>query len=214
MSKNVTLQGVKTQGVVDRTAGNAQFTMNCNGVVEIKDCEFGQQGHNCLEIGLKAGYAPKHVIVENCDFTGTLANNAISIYGWQDGANIIIRNCSFGKLSNAIRLSNKLNTKCNVVFENVFVEEWATDEYAGLLLLQDYTSKTAEDAIANNLFGEGKISISFKNVRYPNGEAIVPEDAGQICVGGDMPQVVYVYRDKGGMVSYDETTYPMMTFSA
>lgn len=214
MSKNVTLQGVKTQGINDKTSGNAQFNVNCNGVVEIKDCDFGQDGYNCVEIGLKKGYAPKHVIVENCDFTGVLSNNAISVYGWQDGANIIIRNCNFGKVSNVLRFSNKLNTTCNVILENITVEEWVDNEYAGLILMQDYTSLTEEEAIEKNLFGEGKMNISFKNVRYPNGDLIAPEYEGQICVGGDMPQVVYVYRDKGGMVSYDESVYPTMTFQA
>ena len=214
MSRNVILKDIVTSGSNDRSAGNAQFTIDCNGVVEVKDCTFGQSGYNVLEIGLKKGYAPKHIIEENSDFKGDNINNGISIYGWQDGANIILRNCTFGKLSNPVRISNKLNNTCNIVFENVTVEQWEEGDYAGFILMQDYTSATEEEAIANNLFANTKINITFKNVRYPNGDLIMPENVGDVCSGGNLPQVAYVYRNQGGLIAYREDVYPTMTFQA
>ena len=148
--------------------GNAQYSINTSEDVVIKNCTFGLNGYNCLEIGLAAGITPpKSVTIENCDFSGILSNNAICIFGTQDNAVINIKNCHFHQISNLLRLSNRTNATGVVVnIEDCTVD--AYEEYLqwrGLFLFENYTDKTQEAVDENNRFGPDKITMNIRNVK-------------------------------------------------
>jgi hypothetical protein len=227
MRHNIKIVGLKTSGKLlqkAKTASgatksqNAQHSINCNGDVVIRDCSFDQDGYNCLEIGLNKAYNPSNVTIENCNFTGSLSNNAILIFGTQDNATITIKNCTFKDVSNAVRLSNKTNaTGINVVFENCKVESWdKTPAWAGFLILEDYTTKyvSADDCAATaNLFAPEKMQITFKNCYGPYGK--IEGDPKDFCSTVDTEsQIVYIWNNyekagnKSATVAYDETRFP------
>lgn len=71
-------------------------------------------GYNPLEINLK-NVVSKNVTVKNCKFAN-FSNNAISVFGMAEGGVLNIENNTFtlGKTSEAVRISNKTNTKFTI----------------------------------------------------------------------------------------------------
>lgn len=220
---DISIYGLKTSGTLAKSISNAQHSLNCNGDVVVRDCTFGQDGYNCLEIGLQNGYNPKNVLIENCTFEGTLSNNAILVFGTQNDAVITIRNCHFKSVSNGLRLSNKTNaTNVVVNLENCTCDSWeGTPAYAGFILLQDYTTKytsASENPATANLFAPEKITINFKNCYGPQGK--IMGSVEDICGSGIADkQVIYVYANyekegnKAAVVPFgDGSRYPTVHF--
>ena len=180
---------------------NAQYSLNTPEDVVIKNCSFGLNGYNCLEIGLNASIQPpKSVTIEDCDFCGTLANNAILIFATQDNAVINIRNCHFTALSNLLRLSNRTNATGVVVnIENCQIDAYETiPEWRGLFLMENYTDKTLEDIEANNRFSPDKITINIDNVStLVDGEYVVinPSDLASVTNSGNPDQLFIHCQD-------------------
>lgn len=205
-STDVLASNLATAGNLPKAQGNASISVNNAGYVNVSQSELQQTCYNALEIGLKT--SPKSVNISNINF-GENSNNSILIFGWQKDAIINISNCHFSKSSNALRLSNKDNQPCTVYINNCTIDAWDSNpDYAGFLLLQDYTSKTAEEAAEANRFAN--IKIVFTNVKGPNG-LLVTDNPADFCVGGQQ-QVVYLFRNKGGIVSYDPSVYPKLEF--
>ena len=198
---------VTTTGTLPKSTSNSQVVVNTPGFVTIKDSTIGQSSYNGIEIGLSS--TPKSIYIDNVDFTGTFSNNILSIFDTVDEAVITISNCHFGQCSNPLRLSNRSGGKVTVNIVNCSFEQWETGEYAGCILLQDYTSKSAAEADANNLFAPDKVSISFTNCTY-KGERIAFDDPAAVCGTKQDSQLVYVYVDKKGFVEYDADRYPSL----
>ena len=221
MANGIILNNVKAFSNMEASAfkkqfGNAQFSLNTSGKVNVKDCVFDQNGYNCIEIGLNNGITPPSAIdIENCDFSGQLLNNAILIFGTQDNAVINIKNCKFGTLSNAIRLSNRTNAKNVVVnIENCSVEQWETkNPYVGFLILEDYTSKNEEDFLEANRFSPEKLTINISNLQY-KGEKVVPEDLAAVVSSKNEKQLIYISVDNVNYMipEYDAEMYPVINF--
>lgn len=204
-SNDVSITGLHSSGNLAKSVSNAAISINNDGDITIKDCTIGQTGYNTIEIGLSADTAPKNVVIDNVYFEGKLANNAISIFRHQKNAEIVISNCVFVDCSNPIRLSNATNQPCKVKLINCEFRKWEEGQYAGALLLQDYTSSSAEEAVTENRFHN--IIVEFINCTKPNGEKITGTGEA-LCTP---EQIVYMYVDKSGLVAYDADRFPEMT---
>lgn len=192
---NLALNGVMTAAEYKSKYGNAMLPLAVNGEILIKDCVFGQNGYNCIEIGLSTAVEPpSKVTIENCDFSGVLTNNAILVFATQDNATIRIRNCHFAKISNMLRLSNRTGAKnVTVYIEDCTIDEWESNpKYAGFLLMQDYTSKNIEEFMALNPFSKDKLSINVKNLVHA-GKRVVVDDVTSLLNCNNPSQLAYIY---------------------
>ena len=193
--------------------GNSVVKVNDSEYVSVKDVTFNSEDiYNGIEIGLNSKSLPKSVLFENCQFLGKFTNNAILVFGTQDNAVVNVNNCYFKDLSNAIRLSNNANKSCTLNITNCKFDKWDDiTPWQGMIIMEDYTSKSNEEAISNNLFGDNKITINIINCIGPNGKKITaPSDLSTICGTGDEKQIIYVYYDEGGLVAYDKSKYPII----
>lgn len=203
--EDVDIEDLTFSGDFPRATSNAIATINGGSSVSIKGMTYDSTvtGYNALEIGLSATECPKYINIENCNFEGTMSNNAILIFGTSDNAVVNIKNCHFASVSNCLRLSNKLNAK-NVVVNvtDCSVDKWDENPtWEGFLICEDYTSKSVEKEKENNLFGDGKVTVNFTNLTY-KGAKVMDETTNR---------VTYVYNDFGGLVT-DEKYIPTVTF--
>ena len=212
----VNLTDIKSTGTIDRhTQGNAAFSVNTTGdTVRISNCKFGQTGYNALEIGLNAATANiKNIVIENCEFADA-SNNSILIFRTTANAVVTIKKCTFGNVSNAIRISNADNHSVTVnVIDCAIASVDKNLDYTGIVLCQDYTSKTVEDAEANNLFAPEKVKFNFVNVTI-GGKKVVAGNPEEQFGSKTVEQILYVYRDAGkSLVGYDATKFPAVSFA-
>ena len=123
-------------------------------------------GYNPLEINLK-NVVSKNVTVKNCKFA-KFSNNAISVFGMAEGGVLNIENNTFdlGKTSEAVRNSNKTNTKftINVKDCSYTYPTDAAGQWVGFFLFQDYTSKTLANANAAMQFKN--LTVNVDNVTF------------------------------------------------
>ena len=202
----VELEDVTFKGEFPKTTANAIAKINGGKTVTLTNVVFDDtvKGYNGFEIGLNSNDLPKRVDIKNCDFKGKLNNNAILIFGTDNDAVINIENCHFADISNALRLSNKTNSKnVTVNIKDCVVDKWdSRKEWEGFLICEDYTSPDLNSAEANNLFAPEKIHVNFINLIY-QGEKITPDTDKKIY---------YVYYDNGGEQT-DENKLPKVVIS-
>ena len=204
---DVEVKGLAISGDFPKAqGGNAVVKINESDYIVFRDMTFNSNDvYNGIEIGLNSSKLPKYVLFDNCKFEGTFTNNPIIVFGTADDAIINIQNCSFDKVSNILRLSNKANTKCVVNISNCSVNQLDTNpEYTGAILCQDYTSKGEE--VANNLFSPEKITINFKNFNVAAKELVMPTNVQDLFEGPD--KMVYLYNDTEEVVPYEEGRFP------
>lgn len=205
-TNNVVVDNLTTEGSIAKgSAGgrNAGMSIDSNGYVTITGGTWNADNYNAIEVGLN-GTAPKGVNIDGLTVNGSLSNNAISIFDWAENATITISNCHFADVSNVVRISNKSNVPATFNFVNCTVDKWETNPaYAGFLLMQDYTSESAEQAATENRFHN--IKITFTNCVGPNGVKIVGSGAD---FNNRDNQWAYIYCDKGGIVEYSEDRWP------
>ena len=78
-----------------------------------------------------------------------------------------------------------------------------------MILLQDYTSTSAEEADANNQFAN--ITINIQNLTKPDGNKLqAPDNLGSICATGDENQIIYMFDDYRGITPYGDK-YPIIS---
>ena len=216
---NVTIDGLTTTGSITTDVSNAAIKVTTNEDVVITNSNIGQSGYNVIEIGLAAGSAPKSVLIKDCDFTGTMSNNAISIFALADNAVVNIENCHFASVSNVFRWSNRTNAT-GVTF-NIKNCTWdslePSENYRSVFLLQDYTSANADAVYTNDRFNSTKLTINFIDCVGTDGELIKlgdNETAADRFGTGD-GKLVYLYADKIGKISYTDhpEMYPNLTVS-
>lgn len=210
---SISMQNFSNSGDLPKSTSNAAIKLNSNDTVIINKSNFSQTGYNSVEIGLN-NTAPKSISIDGLDFTAPLSNNAILIFAHAKDAVINISNCHFADVSNALRLSNRLNVPATVNIVNCTVDKWdSRDKWAGFLIMEDYTSNTAENAIAAKRFTN--LTINFVNVKGPGGKLIKPDDVASICgTSNAAQQVIYVYHDADDEVKpYSSGLYPKMTFA-
>lgn len=211
-SGSISMQNFSNSGDLPKSTSNAAVKLNSNDTVIINKSSFSQTGYNSVEIGLN-NTAPKSISIDGLDFTAPLSNNAILIFAHAKDAVINISNCHFADVSNALRLSNRLNVPATINIVNCTVDKWdSRDKWAGFLIMEDYTSSTAEDAIAAKRFTN--LTINFVNVKGPGGKLIKPDDVASICGTSNAMQAIYVYHDADDEVKpYSSGLYPKMTFA-
>ena len=204
---DVEVKGLAISGDFPKAqGGHAVVKINESDYIVFRDMTFNSNDvYNGIEIGLNSSKLPKYVLFDNCKFEGTFTNNPIIVFGTADDAIINIQNCSFDKVSNILRLSNKANTKCVVNISNCSVNQLETNpEYTGAILCQDYTSKGEE--VANNLFSPEKITINFKNFKVAGKDLVMPTNVQDLFEGPD--KMVYLYNNTEEVVPYEEGRFP------
>lgn len=218
---DVEAKDLNISGSFPKANGNTVISVNNAEFIVFKDMVFdASEVYNGIEIGLASNSVlPKNILFDNCKFQGEFSNNAILVFGTQDNAIITLNNCYFEKISNALRLSNKSNASGVVVnINNCTVDQWETRApWQGFLICEDYTNKTEEEVNANNLFGDGKITVNFNNLVHA-GVKINPADPASVCGTKNESQVVMVCQDavagpEGGYcLSYDAAKFPVVSF--
>ena len=212
----VNLTDINSTGTIDRqTQGKAAFSVNTTGdTIRISNCKFGQTGYNALEIGLSAETANvKNIVIENCEFADA-SNNSILIFRTAANAVVTIKKCTFGNVSNAIRISNANNQSVTVnVIDCAIASVDKNLDYTGIVICEDYTSKTVEEAEANNLFAPEKVKFNFVNVTV-GGKKVVAGNPEEQFGSKTAEQLLYVYRDADkSSVGYDATKFPAVSFA-
>lgn len=218
---DVEAKDLNISGSFPKANGNTVISVNNAEFIVFKDMVFdASEVYNGIEIGLASNSVlPKNILFNNCKFQGEFSNNAILVFGTQDNAIITLNNCYFEKISNALRLSNKSNASGVVVnINNCTVDQWETRApWQGFLICEDYTNKTEEEVNANNLFGDGKITVNFNNLVHA-GVKINPADPASVCGTKNESQVVIVCQDAVAgpegdyCLSYDAAKFPVVSF--
>ena len=119
-------------------------------------------GYNPLEINLK-NVVSKNVTVKNCKFAN-FSNNAMTVFGMAEGGVLNIEKNIFdlSKKSDAVRISNKTNTKFTINVKDCSYT-YPTDCSRTMgwrsFLFEDYTSATAEEANAAMQFKNLKVNV-------------------------------------------------------
>lgn len=218
---DVEAKDLNISGSFPKANGNTVISVNNAEFIVFKDMVFdASEVYNGIELGLASNSVlPKNILFDNCKFQGEFSNNAILVFGTQDNAIITLNNCYFEKISNALRLSNKSNASGVVVnINNCTVDQWETRApWQGFLICEDYTNKTEEEVNANNLFGDGKITVNFNNLVHA-GVKINPADPASVCGTKNESQVVMVCQDAVAgpegdyCLSYDAAKFPVVSF--
>lgn len=218
---DVEAKDLNISGSFPKANGNTVISVNNAEFIVFKDMVFdASEVYNGIEIGLASNSVlPKNILFDNCKFQGEFSNNAILVFGTQDNAIITLNNCYFEKISNALRLSNKSNASGVVVnINNCTVDQWEIRApWQGFLICEDYTNKTEEEVNANNLFGDGKITVNFNNLVHA-GVKINPADPASVCGTKNESQVVMVCQDAVAgpegdyCLSYDAAKFPVVSF--
>lgn len=204
--EEVEMEDVTFSGDFPKSTQNTMVSINGSEKVTLTNVKFNDNvnGYNGFEIGLSSDALPKYVNIKDCDFGGTLTNNAILIFGTQDNAVINIENCHFGRISNALRISNKTNaTNVTINVKDCSVDQWdVRKEWEGFMICEDYTSGTVALEQSNNLFASSKITVNFTNLTH-KGEKITADYEGQLC---------YVWYDNGNKKETDNNRIPTVNF--
>lgn len=194
-----------SEGVAQVKHGDRAFTANCTGIVEIKDCKFTGKSYNFINIGdmNATSTAPRKVVIENVDFSGECTNNAISLYTWADGAEMVIRNCHFAKVSNMLRLGDKKGGKLSVKIIDCTVDEWdSRAQFAAAVICQDQGTNL-EEVKARHIFSD--VKIDFVNFVH-DGKKIM-----ELLPEGHTQSVVYVHG--GSDFRTEAELQPTVTFA-
>ena len=212
---DVTMKNLTTTGDLPKATANAQIRIVSGDYIRITDSTIDQTGYNAIEIGLGTGSGPmatKSITIDNVMFNSTLSNNAILIFATEDGSVVTISNCTFKKCSNPVRLSNAKGGKVTLNLVNCEFTEWdSNDMWAGIVIMQDYTSGSAEAVQANNLFGPDKVTINLINCTHAGEKITMPEDIASVCGTNDADtQLFYIWSNEEGLVAYDADRYPVI----
>lgn len=216
-ANDIEIRDLNLNGDFPKANGNSVIQINNAEFILFKDMVFDSNNvYNGIEIGLSntATRQVKNIIFENCKFKGKFANNAILIFATENNSVITLNNCHFDKVSNALRISNKTNSK-NVVINinNCTIDGWDSNpEYQGFIIFEDYTNKTEEDVNTNNLFAPEKIKVNINNLVY-QGKKLAPTDMASVCGTANENQIIYVYADAIGLIAYDLNKYPNINFN-
>ena len=165
-------------------------------------------GYNPLEINLK-NVVSKNVTVKNCKLAN-FSNNAMSVFGMAEGGVLNIENNTFdlGKTSEAVRISNKTNTKftINVKDCSYTYPTDAAGQWVGFFLFEDYTSATEEEANAAMQFKN--LTVNVDNVTF-DGAKVTELN---LFSGARNQFACMCYDNLQGLIVTDATHFPTFTF--
>ena len=237
--KNVTLQDINAEGgtVIVNASGavnvtglvsanvptsqsNAGISIHTSDTVYLANSNVNAE-YNGIEIGLDAGDTPKDIVIDGLELASK--NNAILIFNTVDNANITIRNCTVGQVSEFLRISNRDNVHLNVFLENINIEAVDANlasKWSNIILCQDYTSMSAEAFAQNNRFSPDKVKIYLKNVKL-GGQLVTadtPIGPSSEEIGSTLAVTIYNYKNEAGKGAFgfidgtDKANYPEFIF--
>lgn len=207
--EGVTLRNVKLAGSF--TTSNARVIVETAGDVVVDGLDYtgATDGYNPLEINLN-NVVSKNVTVKNCKFAKLFTNNAISVFGMAEGGVLNIEKNIFdlSKKSDAVRISNKTNTKftINVKDCSYTYPDDAAGQWVGFFIFEDYTSKT--EAEANTAMQFKNLTVNVDNVTF--GGAKVTEL--NLFSGARNQFACMCYDNLPGLVVTDTTHFPTFNF--
>lgn len=206
---DITIKDTVMDGILPLKISEAVFSLHADDFISVRTSTLNpENAYNGIDIGSNTGLA-KSVTIDHVSFDGYFVNNAINVYGMANNGVITISNCYFKDVKNILRLSNRANTSYTVNIVNCTCDKWDTTEYGGMILLQDYTSTSAEEADANNQFAN--ITINIQNLTKPDGNKLqAPDNLGSICATGDKNQIIYMFDDYRGITPYGDK-YPIIS---
>jgi hypothetical protein len=182
---NSTVTGTCRDGLLIKTSGEV--------IIEGNTFNAGNSSiYNMIEFGIGESEPDvTKLTIKNNTFSGTLGNNAISIYNVAEDAEITIEDNIFENIdpdNNPIRLSNVKNNSATFnIINNVYTFSSDTPtQYTGFILLQDYTKKSGAEQ-QFNLF-----TINVKDL-YRGSTKIEAEGTG-------LDRLFYVYEDGTGIL--------------
>ena len=214
-TESLTMEGVNFTGEVSGSTDVVIVQGNQAKSITIKDCEFNTSGiYNAIYIDNTPNL--NSVLIDNVAFNAANRNNAITVGSTLPNAMINIQNCTFADVSNAMRLFNRSNaTGVSLNVKNCKCTKWeTTPQYAGFFIFEGL-STTADAAIANNVFGPSKVTVTCDNVTGPHGKLMFanPIDGAYQGATANPNQAYYVYYHKGGMIPFgDGSQYPTFIF--
>lgn len=215
-TESLTMENVNFTGEVSGSTDVVIVQGNQAKSITIKDCEFNTNGiYNAIYIDNTPNL--NSVLIDNVAFNTANRNNAITVGSTLPNAMINIQNCTFADVSNAMRLFNRTNaTGVSLNVTNCTCTKWeTTPQYAGFFIFEDPQSATADAAIANNVFGPSKVTVTCDNVVGPHGKLMFanPIDGAYQGATANPNQAYYVYYHKGGMIPWgDGSQYPTFIF--
>lgn len=214
-TESLTMENVNFTGEVSGSTDVVIVQGSQAKSVTIKDCKFNTSGiYNAIYIDNTPNL--NSVLIDNVAFNAANRNNAITVGSTLPNAMINIENCTFNDVSNAVRLFNRTNaTGVSLNVTNCTCTKWeTTPQYAGFFIFEDL-SATADAAIANNVFGPSKVTVTCDNVTGPHSKLMFanPIDGAYQGATANPNQAYYVYYHKGGMIPFgDGSQYPTFIF--
>lgn len=205
---------------VPTSQSNAGISIHTSDTVYLANSNVDAE-YNGIEIGLNTPDAPKDIVIDGLELASK--NNAILIFNTADNANITIRNCTVGQVSEFLRISNRDNVRLNVFLENIDIEAVDANlasKWSNIILCQDYTSMSAEAFAQNNRFSPDKIKIYLKNVKL-GGQLVTadtPIGPSSEEIGSTLALTIYNYKNEAGKGAFgfvegtDKTNYPEFIF--
>lgn len=196
-------------GLLPKKISNYVISCHADDFITIRNCTLTpESAYNGIEIGLNVGLS-KCINIDNVNFEGHFVNNAISVFGMANNGVLNITNCHFKDVDNVLKISNRANTKFTINLINCTCDKWDTDEQGGMVIFQDYTSTSAEEADENNIFAN--LTINLQNITKPDGTKLtMPADLSTICATGDKNQILFMWDEYRGITKYGDK-YPTIT---
>lgn len=158
----------------------------------IENCYFGnntvtgtKKYYNTFELGCKLADGSA---IRNCYFEADVCtHNIINLYRAEEGATITIEGNYFEKSVNAIRIGFKGDTTCTVnVKNNTYTKtDEIHPEYAGLMLVQPYSTETTTMK---------HVRINIENTKKPEGQLFYFE-IGKVGVPFEVEDHPEIYVD-------------------
>ena len=179
---NSTIAGTMRKAIIAKTSGAIVISGNTF------NSESGSI-YNAVETGLSSEPAISALTIENNTFNGSLGNNAISLFKFEEGATVNIKNNTFNldnAEGNTLRLSNMTNA-ANVVF-NIIDNEYAyptddANEWSGFMICQVLPNGSTND------FKDFVVNIT--NLTY-KGEKLTTNGEG-------VKRICYIWDVNNGM---------------
>lgn len=180
---NSTISGKSRNALLVHTSGNITISGNTfnAGSGNI---------YNAIEFGISNAPAVDSATITGNTFTGTLGNNAISMYNFQDGAIVNIADNVFSDISpnnNPVRLSNpkNVNATFNITNNTYSFNSETPTQYTAFMLLQDYAKEGEKQDFS-------KFTVNFNNLKRGTTKLTAQ--------GEGLDRVYYVYDDQDGIL--------------
>lgn len=134
-------------------------------------------------------------------FVGTPSNNNISLYAFEEGAEIEISGNTFDYSGNSVRISNITSAKVKFIMNNnMYKDTSAADDYiySGFILFQDYSTE-------DDIMDFTSMEVHINNLIGPGGKKML------VNVPNTVDQIYYVYDNQDGIIT--ETNQPQIFLS-